>query len=423
MNGRSHDLYLGYDTEIDASIEDVLQWLDRIDKTMIQLSARHSASAHLEKCTDHGQTLLPPKGDLAMANRLRVCVGYNDDGSPVIKRITGDTETELADKAVRAILESERRGEFIPIEDDAPSIEIPTFKEYAEMWLTTYKVGRIKPTTLGGYRTILEAHLYPAFGDALISEIKTATIQEMLNRKKDKSRKTLQDVMILLRAILESAHKDSIIKSNPADDKRISIPSTKKNTRDALKLEDLKEIIAGIEGLQNVDDRRYQALLVYTGMRRGEVLALRWEDADIANGVIHVRRNVTYPRGCNDPCVGTTKTASGVRDVPIIPRLLDFLKPLGTTGFIIGDGEQPNTLSIVRRRNERINRLIDMHGATPHTFRHSFGTLLYDAGASIKDIQAILGQSDFKTTADRYLHPRDESKRTAAKAVGNMLAG
>lgn len=379
---------------------------------------------HLENCTDGVQMLPQTKGDFDMAtNRMRVCVGFNDDGSPVIKRITGENELQLADNAVRSILSSERRFEFISREDEAPKEEAPTFKEYAEMWLATYKKNRIKATTLGGYRTILDSHLYPAFGNVRVDHITTKTIQEMLNGKADRSRKTLQDIMILLRAILESALKDELIKSNPADDRRITIPSTKKTTRNALQIEDVKQIIADIESLQNIDDRRFEALLVYTGMRRGEVLGLRWEDIDLARNVIRVQRNVTFPRGCNQPQIGTPKTESGVREIPIIPRLLDFLKPLGTAGFVIGDGKTPNTLSVVRRRNERINRLIDMHGATPHVFRHTFGTMLYDAGANIKDIQSILGQTDFKTTADRYLHARDESKRSAVKAVDKLLAG
>lgn len=244
----------------------------------------------------------------------------------------------------------------------------------------------------------------------------------MLNGKADKSRKTLQDIMILFQAVLESARKDGLISVNPADDRRIMLPSTKKTIRNALDVEDMKDIISNMGMLSDVDDRRYQALLIFTGMRRGEVLGLKWEDVDFINGVIHVKRNVTFPRGQNDPLVGTTKTESGVRDIPILPMLLDYLKPIGTTGFIVGNGETPNTLSIVRRRNERINRLIDMHGATPHVFRHSFATMLYDAGADIKTIQSIMGQSDYKTTADRYCHPRDDRKQTAANAVNAMLS-
>lgn len=404
--------------------QNYLGWVAGRNAAMLQLlMERYGSAANLENCTSYIQTPLQTEGELAMANnRMRVCVGFNDDGTPIVKRIVGDTELQLADNAVRAILQSERRSEFVKDENDAAiKVDVPTFKEYAEMWINTYKKERIKATTLGGYRTILESHLYPSFGDEKITDITTRLIQEMLNSKSQKSRKTLQDIMILLRAILDSAQKDGIIPNNPADDKRITIPSTKKTTRNALEVNDIKDIISSLAKLPNPDDRRYQALLIFTGMRRGEVLALKWDDIDLANNVINVRRNVTYPRGCNNPHIGTTKTESGVREIPIIPQLLDFLKPLGATGYIIGDGQTPNTLSVVRRRNERISRMIDMHGATPHVFRHSFGTMLYDAGASIKDIQSILGQTDYKTTADRYLHPRDESKRNAVKAVNQML--
>ena len=86
------------------------------------------------------------------------------------------------------------------------------------------------------------------------------------------------------------------------------------------------------------------------------------------------------------------------------------------------DSGTPNALSVERWRNERINRLIDTHGSTPHVFGHSFATMLYDAGTDIKTIQSIMGQSDYKTTADRYCHPRDDRKRAAVDSVNAMLS-
>lgn len=96
------------------------------------------------------------------------------------------------------------------------------------------------------------------------------------------------------------------------------------------------------------------------------------------------------------------------------------LQPLGAHGFIIG-GETPITLSIHRRMMERINRTIDLHGASPHIFRHSYATLLNDAGASVKTIQSIIGHSDVQTTINRYVHSRDEKKQEAVQSVNEML--
>ena len=78
--------------------------------------------------------------------------------------------------------------------------------------------------------------------------------------------------------------------------------------------------------------------------------------------------------------------------------------------------------SLHRRMMERINRTIDLHGATPHVFRHSFATLLNDTGTDIKTIQAIIGDADIQTTANRYIHARAEKKQEAIKKVGHLLA-
>ncbi|MDO4197079.1 MAG: hypothetical protein Q4D33_13145, partial [Prevotellaceae bacterium] len=77
---------------------------------------------------------------------MRVCVGYNDNGFPIIKQICASSETELAEMAVKALLKSERRSEFVA---DLPVVKtIPTFGKYAAEWMKTYKRGKLKPTTL-----------------------------------------------------------------------------------------------------------------------------------------------------------------------------------------------------------------------------------------------------------------------------------
>lgn len=354
-------------------------------------------------------------------HRLRVCIGWNDDGSPVTKRVSGNSEIELADNVAKAIFNSERRRDFF-VEDFKPEQkDIPTFYEYAENWLETYKIGTIKPTTLSGYRTYLNAHLYPAFGNVPLNSITTKDIQKMLNEKSDKAGKTLRDIMVLFRSILESAKKDKLIDDNPADDSRLKIPSSKKTERRALEVWEVKDIIDNIDLLPRNDDRQFIALLIFTGMRRGEILGLRWEDIDLENNVICVRRNVTYPGGRNRPNVGTPKTKSGERTVPIFQKLLDYLLPLKEEGFIFG-GDEPLTNMMLQNKLTRIGKIVDMHGATPHVFRHSFATMMYDSGSDIKTIQSVIGQKDYKTTTDRYCHARDDKKQTAVTSVGRMLS-
>ena len=98
--------------------------------------------------------------------RMRVCIGYKDDGSPVVTQVSADTELELSDKIVQTVLKSARRSEFVQIAERAAAEELPTipnFETYTEEWFQVYKAERIKRTTAGGYRSVIEGHFYPVF--------------------------------------------------------------------------------------------------------------------------------------------------------------------------------------------------------------------------------------------------------------------
>lgn len=353
------------------------------------------------------------------SHRMRICVGYDDEGNPITTQIRGVSELELADKVVRAILHSERKEEFLRGMVLATEPEAPHFKPYAEEWYATYKAHRIKSTTAYAYQLILR-RLYTQWEDTPINQIETKDIQEFLNQRKHLAEKYLQEMLIVMKSIFESARRDGHIKENPATDKRIVIPSKKKTVRKALELDEMREILLSLSKLEEMD-KRYMMLLLFTGMRRGEVLGLKWEDVDLKKNVFHIERSITYPKGKNGYEIGKPKTESGLRDVPISQELMNCLQPLGAHGYIIG-GETPITLSIHRRMMERIRRTIDLHGASPHIFRHSYATLLNDAGASVKTIQAIIGHSDVQTTINRYVHSRDEKKQEAVRSVNEMLA-
>lgn len=151
------------------------------------------------------------------------------------------------------------------------------------------------------------------------------------------------------------------------------------------------------------------ALLMYTGLRRGEALGLRWEDIDQARGVIHVSRNVTYHTATAN--VGTPKTENGYRDVPLVPHLTRILDPIQPTGYIIASTQKPAEPichSTFVRTWKRIDESIDLHGATPHIFRHTYLTILAGLNIDVKTLQAIAGHSDIQITMNRYVHKRIE---------------
>ena len=382
----------------------------------------------LENYTDDVQMPLPEGGEQTMAkHRMRICIGFNDDGSAIEKMISGNTQHELADRIVAAMLNSERRGEFLAkcgITGSGCTVvkSVPLFGEYAENWLTVYKVGKLKPKTLKGYRDQLKCHLIPVFGNVRLDEITADGIQEFLNDRKEYSHKSLQSLHGLLSQILSAAVADKLIDRNPAKDSRIFNPSDIINERRALTSEEWIDVINQLDNLKGFD-RLYVAILVFTGLRRGEILGLCWQDIDLENNVIHVRRNVTHT--FNAPIIGTPKTEKGKRDVPIMQGLLKYLLPLKGEGYIVSHEKTPDKPLSQRAFNnmwKRIEEAIDLHGATSHVFRHTITTLLYDTGADDKTIQSIVGHADIGTTMNTYVHARDDKKRSAMERLNDKIS-
>jgi len=383
---------------------------------MLQLLLERDSSMHLENCTESAQDVIETKGDSSMAyQRIRVCIGFNDDGSQVIKQISANSETALADKIVKTMLQSERRLEFL---DSDSSVDAPTLGEYAESWLATYKEGKLKPTTLKGYRVMLNAHLFPEWGDTTIDQIDAKAIQDFWDKRKDLSHKYLRDLKNLLSQILESARLDKLIADNPCKDNRLENPSDKVTIREAVPESKVIDIVANLHLLDDDEKAQiYLALVIFTGARKGEILGLRYGDIDYDNNVIHIRRNVTITS--NQPIIGTPKTKAGYRDVPIMDGLREFLRDGNPDFYIVGGKDKPITGSEHTRMMQRIKKKVDLDGATSHCFRHSMGTLPNDTGANVKTIQAILGQRDYGTTVNRYVHPQHEREMEAAKKVNS----
>ena len=146
---------------------------------------------------------------------------------------------------------------------------------------------------------------------------------------------------------------------------------------------------------------------------------MRWEDIDYENNLIHVQRAVIFKH--NRPEVGPTKSVAGIRDIPLLPELRTILSEhQKDSGYIVGNGETPMTETQYRRTFERIERQLDLHGATAHVFRHTFLTMAVDA-LDLKTLQSIAGHASHVTTM-RYVHKRDEKILEARDLLKGMFA-
>ncbi len=384
---------------------------------MTELKA--TQAANIENFTEDSADM--PERDNGMAKqRIPVLIAVNDDGKPVYKWIQGNGQNEINDRIVQTYIESGRIWEFMGKPQMEPCKQSISFAEYAEKWMGVYKENQLKPSTIETYKKHLRAHVLPAFGKREIASITTEDIQLFLNERKHLARKTLSSMLHFMGEIFKDAKEDGLIEKDPTASRRISIPSTKANEREALPLDQFKEIISNLK-LLSIPDKLFLVLVMFTGMRRGEVLGLRWEDIDREAGLIHIRRNVTHAGG-NRPVIGTPKTKSGKRDIPLDPFVLETLEPMKQTGFIIG-GESPITMTTYNNTMKRIRKAIDLHGATAHVFRHSYLTYMAGEATDLKTLQAIAGHSTIDMTMNRYVHAQPEKIKDAGKKMHVLLAG
>ena len=338
-----------------------------------------------------------------MAKRLkeRIQVGEDANGKPLYEWIDGYSRQELFMKAA-AVLQKYGKVD-VPAEKTEP--HTPYFASYLEMWWKLYKVPKLRHTTRTSYRNAIDLRILPFFKGMRLEDISTNTIQAFYNKHEGMAHSSIHQMSVILHQVFDLAVEDGHMKFNPTESKRLFMKGTKQK-REALRDCDVKEIMDKLSLLE-AKDRIPLAILLYTGVRRGEALGLRWENLDWKKGVIHIEQAVTFLN--NQPVLGETKSDAGIRTVPFDERLMDVLRPYRQiVGFIVGDGITPMTERTFTRMWQRIGRTIDLHGATPHTFRHTYITLAASSGIDVKTLQSIAGHSDIKMTMDRYAHKRDE---------------
>ena len=312
----------------------------------------------------------------------------------------------------------------VPINIDSAALfallqsrKTPPMKDYSTQWYEGFKKKQIRPRTQVTYKSLLYKHIIPFFGDLAIGDIDITSIQKFYDAKSNLSKSTIHQCSIILHQIFKAAIEDRLIEYNPTESKRLTY-SSKVTERDALTHEEIKDIIRQLPRLKQ-SDLLMLSLMIFTGERRGEVLGLRWEDIDWDEDIIHVQRAVCYLS--NQALVGPTKSKAGIRDIPLLPELKRILTQFKRdAGYIVGNGEKPLSERAYRRAYERIQKKMELHGATAHIFRHTFLTMAVDS-LDLKTLQSVAGHASHVTTM-RYVHKRDEKIREAREKLTGMFA-
>ena len=326
------------------------------------------------------ETVLPQEGENNMG-RQKVYVTLQS-GEKVW--ITGATNSELIQNA----LNKYGQGSILK-----PS---ESFKQYTDKIFDVFLAPRWKPSTEKTNRFLLDKYIMPYFKDKLLNEIDTLEIQSFFKTKNHLSKSYTKQMRILLHEIFENAIEDKRVSEDPTKSKRITLP-TKATKREPLDADQFIDLISHIPDLQP-KDALLMALLCFTGMRRGEVLGLKWDQ--VTDDKIHVCAEVIFHG--NHPVYNEfVKSDSGIRDLPIPDGLKPYLKDRGE-GFVV-TGDKLCTQSRFDRAWQRIGKTIDLHGATPHILRHTYLTSLAASGVDPKTIQLLAGHAEFAFTFNHYI--------------------
>lgn len=394
---------------------------------------------------------------------INVYIGRGADGKNKYKSVYGSSIRECQRKAeeIRALV-----GKGIDINAQRDS-----FSEWRDRWLRSKTCGAGQ---LASYKSCA-THLVEGLGQMEICKIRTSDIQMLINKLSNKglSRKTLQQIRMAAKQIFQLAISDRVLDYNPAIDVTIPKTATAAENREPLSDEQ-------IEWIKNTPHRAQlpAMIMLYCGLRRGEVLALRWSDIDFEKKILHVRRTIEMVNGQPFEKIGG-KSDAATRDVTIPNILIEFLEnernstlkktkelyPLITEktngGFhstktwermwesfmneinirhgnfdswTYNDKKKQWEQSASRRIGERKcckppKSIRDPRGVpcviqtfTAHQLRHTYATLLFEAGVDVLTAQKLLGHAKASTTLNIYTHLRGRKESENIDKLNEYLS-
>ena len=374
------------------------------------------------------------KKDGTKVYRSNVYLGVDSiTGKKVKTTITGRTKKEVKAKAQQAQSNFKTNGSTV-----FKRVEVTTYRELTDLWLENYQM-TVKPQTLVSTRQFLKNHILPVFGDMQLDKIHIAHIQSWVNKLAFKLVNYGVAASINKR-ILQYGVSMQLIPFNPA--REVILPRPQKAGANRIKFidkEDLKTFLDYMERLAPTAYNYYYdsvlyKLLLATGCRYGEAVALEWSDIDFNSATISITK--TYNRIVKQ--VGTPKSKAGIRTISIDNKTILMLKqyrnrqrqafmeigsPAPALVFSTTVSQYPNSDARTKSLRYRCKEA-GIPQFTFHAFRHTHASLLLNAGIGYKELQHRLGHATLAMTMDTYSHLSKEKEKEAVlyyeKALQNL---
>ena len=311
-----------------------------------------------------------------------------------------------------------------------------TFKQLFESWDKVYKP-TVKESTYAVTMRYFNNHILSALGNIYIEKITVAECQKAVNEWFEEAPHTFDRFIHYASKVFKYGIDMELLTSNPME--KVIKPKLKERPQQYQEFYDKDELNKFLSCAKKCNFRYfvYFRLLAYTGMRKGESLALKWSDIDFETNTISITRNVTTGLN-NRPYISNGKTANSVRRIPVDSETMNYLKEwrycqqkdMLKKGFNFLDADNYifptinngiTSLSKPRQWNKSICDKFGLRRIKIHGFRHTHASLCYSAGLNAKEIQKRLGHADSKTTMNVYTHVMKKEKKKAVKKFADFM--
>ena len=348
--------------------------------------------------------------------------GTTDSGRAVYRSVYAKTYAEVREK---------QRDGILACREGMHPKESVTFGAALALWQEANR-SRRKGATNMRYANLIDGHIAPELSGIRVAQINTAMLSNFMNRKLESGRLDgkgglspayVRSIMLVIHSVIEFSVAECLC---PPVRINIHTPAMSKRELEILSRSDQARLEAALR-----TDPDGTSLGIYlslqTGLRIGEVCALRWSDVDLAGAVIHIRWTIARVRaGKNEACGktklirDTPKTKASARDIPISEHVMEVLRAVqgkSSSEYVISatpDFVSPRTFEY------RFHKLLEKNGIPGinyHALRHTFATRCIEAGVDVKSLSELLGHSNAAVTLNTYVHSSMERKREELKKL------
>ena len=357
----------------------------------------------------------------------RVVIGYDEKGNPRTKNVLAKTKAECTEKLETLKAQCGRTTDRLKSD--------MLFGDWIDFWYQNFSKPNIRQTTQQTYEGRIYTHIIPEIGQIPLNKLTQNDLQQFYARLKKGGRKRLTDKYgdglsdrmvrschTTCRSALEKAVAERLITTNPALGCRLPPKKTKE-----MQVLTQAEIIRFLTQAKAEGYYEMFLLELTTGMRRGEILGLKWRDLNLQSGELHISRQVVRTGKAVE--VSVPKTKSSIRTILLPPDMVDLLTELkkqtkGEWMFPspVKAGEPRNPTAVYRRFQLILERS-HCKKIRFHDLRHTFATMALENGMDIKTLSAMIGHISSETTLNIYSHITDTMQQQAAVRIDREIGG